>query len=88
MNIHLNPRVIMVDFEKAAINAFRIHFPNAEIKGCWFHFTQAIHRKSKQIIGNKSSYIHKEWLAKFYALALTPITHLREALAKIHITVS
>jgi hypothetical protein len=37
----LNPTVLLCDFELAAINALEFHFPNATIKGCFFHFGQA-----------------------------------------------
>ncbi len=40
-----NPTRILVDFEQAALNSFRRHFPNAEISGCYFHLTQCIVRK-------------------------------------------
>ena len=40
----VNPKVIAVDFEAAAIVAFRLHFPNAKIIGFHFHFTTAIIR--------------------------------------------
>ncbi|XP_059175689.1 uncharacterized protein LOC131955549 [Physella acuta] len=44
MHIHLSPRFIVTDFEKAAINAC-IEFPTATSKGCFFHFSQNIWRK-------------------------------------------
>ena len=40
----LNPKVIAVDFEAAAIAAFRLHFPNAKITGCHFHFSSEIYK--------------------------------------------
>ncbi|RWS19276.1 uncharacterized protein B4U80_09559, partial [Leptotrombidium deliense] len=41
----LNPSTILTDFEIAAQNAFRSFFPNTTIRGCFFHFSQAIYRK-------------------------------------------
>jgi hypothetical protein len=41
----LNPQTILIDFEKAAQNAFHVVFPNALIKGCFFHLCQNIYRK-------------------------------------------
>lgn len=41
----LNPKSIMTDFERAAKNAFRKVFPNAEQAGCFFHFGQCLWRK-------------------------------------------
>ena len=45
----LNPRIITVDYEKAAISALKYLFPNAMIKGCNFHFNQCIFRKIQEI---------------------------------------
>lgn len=41
----LNPSTLMVDFEKASINAFKLQFPNLEITGCFFHLAQCIWRQ-------------------------------------------
>jgi len=38
----LNPKTIMVDFEKGAINAIASEFPKAKLKGCFFHLSQCI----------------------------------------------
>ena len=40
----LNPATVMFDYERAAINEFAQVFLNAEIKGCFFHFGQAVWR--------------------------------------------
>ena len=39
------PRTILLDFERAAMNAFEAAFPNATITGCYFHLCQSIVRK-------------------------------------------
>ena len=44
-NLILNPQTIHCDFEKGAIKAIKLHFPNAKIVGCHFHFTNAINKK-------------------------------------------
>lgn len=58
----------MIDFEKAAENAFSHSFPQAQIKGCFFHFAQSLWRNI-QSIGLASHYsIDYEvywWLQKF-----------------------
>ena len=39
-DIHLQPSIILTDFEKAAINATHSEFPNVTNKGCFFHLGQ------------------------------------------------
>ena len=71
----LNPATIMFDYERAAINAFAQVFPNAEIKGCFFHFGQAIWRHI-QTLGLEQRYQNDEEFAviikQFQALAFVP----------------
>ncbi|KAF0722630.1 MULE domain-containing protein [Aphis craccivora] len=45
ITIGLCPKTIMVDFEKAAMNAINYEFPETEVKGCFFHFSQCIWRQ-------------------------------------------
>ena len=40
----MNPEIILTDFEKAAINAFKNAFPDADAGGCRFHLAQSIMR--------------------------------------------
>ena len=46
LNALLTPREVIVDFEKASINAFKAVFPSVSVKGCFFHFAQANWRKN------------------------------------------
>ena len=46
---HLQPQTVMVDFEIAVLNAVRGSFPNSALKGCFFHFCQAIYRKVQSL---------------------------------------
>ncbi|XP_077298986.1 uncharacterized protein LOC143920141 [Arctopsyche grandis] len=41
----LAPENILLDFEKAAMNAARSAFPQSEVKGSYFHLTQSLIRK-------------------------------------------
>lgn len=43
------PLEFHIDFEKAAINGLRNVYPDVEIKGCNFHYNQAIWRKVQEI---------------------------------------
>ena len=40
-----NPENLLMDFEKAVINAFSTTFPQASFSGCYFHLRQSIHRQ-------------------------------------------
>ena len=48
-NSLLEPKEIVIDFEKAAISAFKSEFPTATIKGCFSHFAQANWRKIQEL---------------------------------------
>ena len=45
-----NPKVIAVDFEATAIAAFGLHFLNAKIIGCHFHFLTAMYKKLVELV--------------------------------------
>ena len=40
-----NPTSVLVDFEAAPMNVIRQNFPNAQLKGCYYHLTQNIYRR-------------------------------------------
>jgi len=44
-----SPERILLDFESAAINAFKSAFPSATVTGCCFHLTQSVTRKVDEI---------------------------------------
>ncbi|XP_072378071.1 uncharacterized protein [Diabrotica undecimpunctata] len=44
LNPALRPPTIMMDFERAAMNAAQTEFPNVRIRGCFFHFSQYMWR--------------------------------------------
>ena len=70
-----NPASIMMDFEKAAMNAFEHHFPHAEIAGCYFHLCQSIWRKIQNMkldIRYKAEPAFAIRVRKFLALAFVP----------------
>lgn len=49
LNLIFNPASFMLDFESGILNSLRQHFPNTTIKGCNFHFTQAVWRKVQSL---------------------------------------
>ena len=68
-----NPERIMMDFEKAAVNAFSTTFPAAKFTGCYFHLCQSVLRKINKI-GLKKAYTTTPELA--LALKMVPATFL------------
>lgn len=76
LNASLSPKLIMSDFEKASRNALHEEFPNAEAKGCFFHFRQCIFRhiqKDKDVFykySNDSDFCLM--MKHFVALAFLP----------------
>jgi len=44
-----HPDRILIDFEQAAINAFRQAFPSAQLQGCYFHLCQCLVRKVQNL---------------------------------------
>lgn len=72
----LNPQYIMVDFERATMNAIRLVFPDAKISGCFFHFCQCIYRHVQKY-GLQSIYANDADFAQHIrclaALAFVPV---------------
>ncbi len=77
----LRPNEILIDFEKAAINAFSHFFPDVMIMGCFFHFGQCLF-KNLCLHGMKSQYGHDEklriWLKSIISLALVPTKSVQD----------
>lgn len=75
INLELNPRIIITDFEKAAINACKLSFPRSQHKCCFFHFVQIIWRRIEraglsQRYSQDSQFAHK--LRHITSLAYLP----------------
>jgi len=41
----LLPTTFQIDFEITMFNAIKNKYPDAQIRGCFFHYTQAIYKK-------------------------------------------
>jgi hypothetical protein len=48
LHANLNPVTLMVDFEQAMINSIQQVLPNAQVKGCFYHFSQNLYRKIQE----------------------------------------
>ncbi|XP_026730338.1 uncharacterized protein LOC113495674 [Trichoplusia ni] len=66
------------DFEEAAMSGFLAVFPNAVVSGCFFHYKQALRRKSRDLGLSKNS-IFRKHVALCTLLPHLPITDLDEA---------
>lgn len=79
---NLNPRLIVTDFELAAVNTARVAFPGSRIQGCNFHFNKnIIHQLGQK--GLKTRYekdiefAHE--IRMLMALAYVPVDQVVEA---------
>lgn len=92
MRANLLPTSVMMDYEKAEINAFNTVFPDATIRGCFFHFGQNLWRHIQEEKTLCNNYLSDDLedgfninLRKFYALAFVPeadVVNLFEELLK------
>ncbi|XP_011876392.1 PREDICTED: uncharacterized protein LOC105566750, partial [Vollenhovia emeryi] len=48
-DLQSNLRFIMCDYERASMNAVHEQFPHASLRGCWFHYYQAVLKKWKRL---------------------------------------
>ena len=75
LGFELHPSIILTDFELAAINAYKFHFPRASILGCIFHFGQCLYWKIVDL-GMKVEYSNdinlRKWFKKVISLGLVP----------------
>lgn len=71
LDIDLNILNLSIDFELAALNAFRSVFPEISITCCHFHFSQSIIRKLNELglkSKSKSSEMLYQQIRQFIAL--------------------
>jgi len=78
----LSPATVQIDFEQAAIRAVHEEFPDANVKGCFFHFTQAIWRKVEDLglagLYNEDEHI-QQWDRRAAGLPLLPVDEVQDA---------
>ena len=83
---NLNPKEVMIDFEKALGNSIQKHFPSCETVGCFFHMCQSVYRricdlglKSQYNTDNKFSLL----IRMFCALAFLPAEEVTDAFEEL-----
>ena len=73
---NLKGGTMMLDFEKAMINATKIHFQDCKVQGCRFHLGQSWWRKMKNLgLAKKYKMAHSpegRWLRGVFGLPLLP----------------
>ncbi|CAF1045622.1 unnamed protein product, partial [Brachionus calyciflorus] len=86
LGFFLNPDLIVSDYEAAVINALKTKIFNASIKGCHFHYTQALW-KNVRLIGLTNKYSEnasiREWLNYFKSLPFVPFEELDNVFLQI-----
>ena len=91
-DLELTPKSLSIDFELASIKAAKDIWPDIQIAGCHFHFTNAIKKyvnakcpDLKKIIFNEEyPSRHMIIINKFRALAVTPLDYVQSALEIIY----
>lgn len=77
----------MTDFESGMRNAIRQVYPSCDLRGCYFHYTQAIRKKARKIVGFfetivKDKAMHRLF-HKFLVLPLLPEDQIKPAFSQL-----
>ena len=59
LGFHFAPRTFQMDFERSAHNAVRTVLPTTRLRGCFFHYTQCIWRRTQKV-GLASEYTEND----------------------------
>ncbi|KAK3088597.1 hypothetical protein FSP39_021128, partial [Pinctada imbricata] len=77
----LRPLEFFADFENAARKAIKTVFPSTELRGCFFHFTQCIWRKTQSLglaVPYKEDQDIQRFIRRAAVLPLIPIRHVED----------
>ena len=81
-----SPTIVNCDYEMASFKSLQMHFPSADIRGCFFHLIQNM-KKHVSILGLTSQYRNDaEFNLKckmICALSYIPIDHINEAILQL-----
>lgn len=82
----IQPKIVIMDFERAVINAVRLLFKSSQVAGCYFHFSGSLW-KHVQGNGLQTSYAEDAMFAlnirMFLALAFVPVDHIERAFEEL-----
>ncbi|CAF0728593.1 unnamed protein product [Didymodactylos carnosus] len=84
-NIVLSLSSILIDFEKAAINAINDVFPQTLLKGCHFHYAQNVWKRVKKyglVKSAKQENIRRQ-IANIISLPLVPKDQINDCIEVI-----
>ncbi|CAF1547332.1 unnamed protein product [Didymodactylos carnosus] len=84
-NIVLSLSSILIDFEKAAINAINDVFPQTLLKGCHFHYAQNVWNRVKKyglVKSAKQENIRRQ-IANIISLPLVPKDQINDCIEVI-----
>ena len=79
------PHEFVTDYEAAIWGAIRSVFPNSTIKGCSYHYAQAIYRKTEDV-GLQKVYV-ESFLTKIFCKQLMALIHLPPAAKAEHFNI-
>ena len=85
--VTFNPTDIVTDFESAAIESAKQHFPNARLIGCFFHYCQSIWRKIQDLgltFRYKADKDFRQHVQTHMALAFIPVDDIANILGELH----
>jgi len=71
-------RLVLIDFELAAVKAVQKVFPETTVKGCTFHFKQSVLRRIRQLGLQQTLYPElRSWMRMLMSLCLLPAFAIR-----------
>ncbi|KAF7693590.1 hypothetical protein CDIK_2276 [Cucumispora dikerogammari] len=81
----INPLWIITDFEAGLINALKITFPLSKIRGCTFHFGQAVWKRGVQegLFRHEDNVECRRLVKKVLNLTFYPLADIRAAYSEI-----
>ena len=75
LGITLRPGNVLVGFEMALLQSVQLHFPDTDVKGCYFHFSQCLWRwvqNNSHVVVYREDENFKAFVKSAAALAFLP----------------
>ena len=91
LGITLRPPRVLVDFELGLLQAVKLHFPDADVKGCYFHFSQCLWRwvqNNGHVVLYRENEEFRTLIKHAAALAYLPSANVRLAWSTIRLNLS